>query len=138
MNAFLDLADHQIGGPRKAQQRAAERRAARKAADDRDRLNAAWRQWLHDRVEDLLVGQYGEAARELVAFLDRMMPGDGAALISAAERWRGADADVRFEILSLIDAAVIGLRERAGLPPFDDPLPDERPNVFLIVRELLA
>ena len=51
--------------------------------------------------------------------------------------WRDADADTRFLILVLVDAAVIRLRERAGLVPFDDPLRDEESNTFLTIRKLL-
>jgi hypothetical protein len=30
------------------------------------------------------------------------------------------------------------MRKRNGLPPFDDPPLDERPNAFLLARELLS
>ena len=54
-----------------------------------------------------------------------------------ADSWHSADADTRFLVLHLISAAIVQLRERNGLPPFDDPLFGQPPNVFLILRELL-
>jgi hypothetical protein len=64
---------------------------------------------------------------------------DGAALIRLVERgqWRSADLEIRLEILSLIDGAITALREKQGVPPFDDALPDEPANVFLAIREVL-
>jgi hypothetical protein len=44
---------------------------------------------------------------------------------------------MRFEILALVDAAIVRLRERSALTPFDDPLPHEPPNAFQIIKELL-
>jgi hypothetical protein len=63
-----------------------------------------------------------------------------AALIEfiASGPWGDADSDVRFEILSLLDAVIIRRREKMGLAPFDDALPDQPLNVFLILREQLA
>ena len=64
----------------------------------------------------------------------------GAALIELIKGgpWRHAAAETRFEVLVLIDTAIVGLRTRCGLPPFDDALPGDRPNVFLHIREVLT
>jgi hypothetical protein len=51
--------------------------------------------------------------------------------------WCSADADTRFEILALINAAITTLRGWHGLPSFDDPLSDQEPTGFLVIRELL-
>jgi hypothetical protein len=137
VNVFLDLAQQQISAPRKVQQRAVEKRAQRKALVEHDQLQRWWRRWRQERTEELLA-THGEKVRELVAFLDRMTPSDGMALIARVEAWRQADNDTRFEILSLVDNAIVRLREAHDLPPFDDPLPDEPPNVFLLIREALS
>jgi hypothetical protein len=65
---------------------------------------------------------------------------DGAALVSLVEAgpWRHADRDTRFEVLALIDTAIVSLRTRCDLLPFDDALPGDRPNVFPLIREVLA
>ena len=144
MNAFEDLAERQISAPRKARLRAAEKRserkvAERKAAKERQRLNAAWRQWQNEQREKLLAGPYGDQFSSLIDFLDDMSLYDGAALIAMVEAdWAHAGADMKFEALSLIDRAIIALRARKGLPAFDDPLSDEAPSVFQTIREALA
>ena len=48
-----------------------------------------------------------------------------------------ADSDTRFEILALIDAHIIKLREAHGLAPFDDGLNDEAPTAFQQIPEML-
>ena len=135
INAFLDLADRQINAPRQA--RAAEKRAARQAAE-REQL-AAWRRSHSERRGALLTGPYGDASRYLIGFLDSMTLDQGAALVSLVDAgpWRHANRDTRFEVLALIDTVIIDLRECHGLPAFDDPVGD-RPNVFLLIREALS
>jgi hypothetical protein len=63
---------------------------------------------------------------------------DGARLVEfvRAAGWARVDADTKFEVLSLINAAFTALRERAELPPFSDPLPGEESTAFLILREM--
>ena len=63
---------------------------------------------------------------------------DGVRLVEfvRAAGWERADADTKFEILSLINATITALRERAKLPPINDALPDEEPTAFLIIREM--
>ncbi len=143
MNAFLDLAERQIAAPRKAQMRAAEKRTARKLAmekalDERDAQLKAWRAWRRERVEALLSGLHGQAARELCGFLDGMTLASAGELVEFVRRgpWRSTDADTRFEILSLIDAAIIMRENIATWPPFDDALPfsDEKPTAFQIIE----
>jgi hypothetical protein len=138
INPFLDLADRQISAPRQARQRAVEKRAARQAAE-REQLAAAWRQWGEERREALRAAFRKDADR-LFEFLEAMRLQDGAALVSLVEAgpWRQAAADTRFEVLVVIDTAIVGLRTRCGLSPFDDALPGDRPNVFLYIREVLA
>jgi len=77
-------------------------------------------------------------AHDLIAFL-------GAMSINAAPQlnvhvhagpWPGADA--KFVPLGLIDGAIAALREKRGLLPFDNTLPDEPPSAFLEICEVLA
>ena len=139
VNHFFVVADWQIVAPVKARQRGVETRRARHAVHQ-DEPGTAYRQWRHEHREALLAGQHGDAARCLIDFLEDMGLHDGAALIRLVERgqWRSADFDTRLEILALIDSAIISLRERHGLPPFDDALPADPPNAFLLIREALA
>jgi hypothetical protein len=136
-DAWDDIASEQIVSPRKARMRAAEKRK-QKALQERNHLFREWQKWHKERKDELLGGPWGEPARELADYLERMTPEDASALVSMVEHgpWREADADTRFLVLALIDHSVIYLRENNGLEPFDDPLDDE-PSAFLIIKELL-
>jgi hypothetical protein len=141
MNAFLDYAEKQTPAAVKARQRAVEKRrakAAEKALAERDDLYRLWKKWRRERLDALLNGPHGAAAQELVAFLQAMKLEDGARLVELirAGGWERADADTKFEVLSLINITITALRERAGLEPLSDPLPDEESSAFLIIREL--
>ena len=141
-NAFLDFADKQTPAPVKARMRAAEKRAAtaaEKKLAEREQLHRLWKDYRAERLGELLKGPYAKAVHELLVFLGTTMPADETALIALVKRgpWRTANADTRFEVLSLVDAALTSQRERAGLPPFDDALPGEPPTAFGIIRELL-
>jgi hypothetical protein len=140
---FLDFADSQIPAPLMARHRAAEKRAElarRKALQERDHLLRRWLHWRGERLAQLLAGPQGDAVRDLVGFLDGMTFEQAPALVEfiATSQLRIADADTRFEILHLIDRAIASLREKQGLPPFDDALPGEAPTAFQIIRGLLS
>jgi hypothetical protein len=141
MNAFLEFAERQTPAAVKARQRAAEKRrakAAEKALAERDDLLRLWKRWRRERLDELLAGPHGTAARELVAFLQAMTLDDGTRLVEFIRTagWERVDADTKFEILSLINTAIMALRERAGLTPIDDALPHEESTTFLIIREM--
>jgi hypothetical protein len=142
--AFLALADRQISAPHKARMRAAEKRAqtrAEKAQVDQKTQFVLWRKWRSERTDALLAGPYADAARDLIDLLARLTPDGADMLIEAVTQgpWCNADSDTRFVVLALIDNTIVELRERNGLPPFDDPvLPDAPLNVFLRLREVLA
>jgi hypothetical protein len=136
VNVYVDLAERQIRAPRKARMRAAEKRAAK--TDDRENLARLYACWRRERVETLIAG-HGEAVLRLLAFLDSMTIDHAAELIAVIEQgpWRSVDADTRFQVLVLVDAAIVRLREKYGLTPFDDPLVGEPPNAFQIIKGLL-
>jgi hypothetical protein len=110
--------------------------AEKKLADDAHQLRA-WRCWRRECLEALCAGPYAEAAQALLDFLKTMTR--PSALIDFVEQgpWRDADANVRAEGLTLVDAVILRRRERMGLVPFDDALPDRPLNVFLVLREHL-
>jgi hypothetical protein len=136
-NPFLDVAARQIAAPVQARMRAARTRALRKALKERDDAHALWRVWRHERVERLLAGPYGADARALIEVLDRATLSSDFVGVVRRGPWPCADADTRFEILALIDTAIIALRERQKLPPFNDPIGDAPRDAFLQIRELL-
>jgi len=93
-----------------------------------------------ERRAELLEGPYSFEFRGLLSWLDEMTLRDGAALVAFVQalNWlRKAPKPVRQEALILISRAIIRLRERHRMPPFDDGLPWEAPTAFVRVRELL-
>ena len=136
-SVWVEFAEQQIASPRKARTRAAEKRDA--ALAERSNLHRGWRIWRRQRVEELTAGPHGAAVRALREFLAAMKLGDASALVAAVENgpWRDADADTRHEVLCLVDHAIIALRERSGLPPFDDRLPGQPPTAFEIIKGIL-
>jgi len=134
-NPWLDLAEKQIASPVKARSRAAEKRLKKKLEEDKI-LFRLWKKWQAERREQLM---QHEGADELIAFVETMTLEDADALIELIEHspLRHGNREVRSLTLSLISNAIVYLRERSGLEPFDDPLPDEEPTAFFIVREML-
>src|SRR5262249_31490029 len=135
MNAFLDLAETQIPAPVKARRRAAEKRAAtreEKALAERDAQFWHWQREHRAELDAALAGPHGGALAQLVAFLDAMTLESDRTLIEQVrpDDWRTADGDIRFLVLRLVGEAIMRLRERNGLPPFDDPLLDQPPSAF--------
>lgn len=114
------------------------RKAVREALQERSHEFRLWKHWRRERLDALLAGPYAEPAQALLTFL-RTMPG-ATALIDFIDAgpWDKADRNTRFEILALVDAAIIARRERMGLVPFDDALPGQPDNAFLILRARLS
>jgi hypothetical protein len=110
--------------------------AEKKLADDA-RLLRAWRRHRRERLEALLAGPYAEAVRALLSFCKTITTPTALINFITSGPWIDADMDVRAEVLALVDAVIIRRRERMGLVPFDDALPDRPLNVFLILREHL-
>jgi hypothetical protein len=141
-NLFLSIADQQISAPVKARQQAAERRAQTRLDQneaDRERLMKAWCAVQQRQIDDALVGPYGAQIATLLAFLKELSLEREAELVGfvQTDSWRSANADIRFLAMRLVGSRLARLREDAGLAPFDDPLPDEPPSVFLQIREML-
>lgn len=93
---------------------------------------------LEKRRKILTSGPYAGTAEALVAFLKALTLDDGEQLIEMAAIWQGAPSTTRYLVLQMIDEAMINLRERNGLAPFDDPLWDEPDNAFITIRRMLA
>jgi hypothetical protein len=139
MNPFEVYGDRQIPHPRKARLRAAEKRLL-KVHEEKQELSKAYRKYRAEKHEKLVTGPYKAAAGELIGFLESMDLESGTDLIVLVERgpWRNADRDTQYEILNLVNRAIVKLRERNGLCPFDDALEsDASLTVFQIIRGVL-
>ena len=102
-------------------------------------LLRAWRNWHHEQLKQTLAGPHGTAVAQVMATLKHMTPDSAPALISLMRDfdWSQMSAHVRLVVLHEINQAITRLRERAGLAPIDDPLPGQRLNAFLLIKEHL-
>jgi hypothetical protein len=127
-----------MNGGRAFQQKGKTPAAAEKKLTDDSRLRRAWRQWRRERLDALLAGPYGAPAQALLAFFKTMAGPTALIDFIKSGPWSSADEGTRFEILALVDAVIMKRREKLGLAPFDDALPDQPLNAFLILRAQLA
>jgi hypothetical protein len=100
---------------------------------------------LEKRRKALVSGPYAGTGEALIQFLKGITLEDGEKIVEMAMVWQGAPQTTRFLVMQIIDEAMINLRERNGLAPFDDPLPlgmcepDEEPdNVFFRIKRILT
>jgi hypothetical protein len=97
-----------------------------------------WKRWRRERLDALLAGPYAEPVQALLGFIKTMTGPSALVDFVISGPWAETNADVRFEILALIDAVIMKRREKMGLAPFDDALPGQPENTFLILRAHLA
>lgn len=153
-NPFEILANQQLVQAAKRRHKDAEKRAAKsvvlsdkdapmignameKARDKRDAQVANYGRQKANELDELLHGPYEREMRGLVAFLKGMTADSADALVSIANaQWiRDADLHTKHAVLSLIADAILKLRVRNGLAPFNDAIGDEAPTAFQIVRK---
>lgn len=86
---------------------------------------------------------YGEWFRRFVATLNHFSIEHGDRMIEyvrvESKKWlAGASVEIRHAALTAIDNRCVKIRERAGLPPFDDTMPGEEDNVFFTCKSVLG
>lgn len=154
-NPFEQLANLQQTAASKAKDRAAERRLAKhvmqsdreapmvasateKEAWEKQQLLKAFNKAMTQRRLDLINGKYGAEVKGLLNILDTLTESSAPALMSylAKCQWfLHADYASRMDVLSVIHDHIVRFRIRSGMSPFDDPMWDEPPNAFLIIRK---
>jgi len=118
----------------------AQQHATEKALQDRNRL---YRNYKAAKKQDLAAlyadPEWGDALRKFVATLTHFGPEHAERMVEyvSSHRLTGAPADIRFAALQQCDYRITRIRQRAGLVPFDDPLPGEEDNVFLLCKKAL-
>lgn len=117
--------------------------AAQIAAEkEKEDLSKAYLGWRREQREALLNGPHGEKAKKLVHWCTRMSLTDAPEMISrvrAAMVWaEDLEPADRVTLLRMLNNAIVSLRERNGLPPFDDGLPDEEPKAYHQLKSLLG
>lgn len=90
----------------------------------------------------LLNSEHGKDYAALIAILKQELTpvtAKNLALHIKQASWiKRCDQHQRHTILSIIDAKIIRHRELQGLPPMDDAIFDEPPNLFLIIRKAIT
>ena len=116
-----------------------------KAKAEKEKLWNLYLDELEKRRKVLVSGPYAGTAEALIGFLKQLKLDDGEKLIQMAMVWQSAPRTTRFLVLQLIDEAMVYLRVKNGLSPFDDPLPEtmvvageETENAFLRIRDILS
>ena len=107
-----------------------------KALQDDARLLRAWKQWHREERIAVLAGAHGPALAELFHMLDNMnymRPRQLLGLVQSIA-WTAIDYPTRLVVLHETNSAIGKQRDRLGLAPFDDGLPDDPPNVFRLIR----
>lgn len=112
--------------------------AMEEARDERNALMAGYRRHKAKVRDDLIAGPHGRDVAALVATLKGLTPDSASALVEfvlGAEWIRQTDLDTRHAILSMIGDAIVKLRIRNGMAPFDDAIGDEPLTAFQIIRK---
>lgn len=107
---------------------------------EKDKLSAAYNRDRRKRIDALCEGEHGEKIKDLSRFLRRMDLTSGRDLIArieAADWAQGMPPNDRLLLLSIISGAILSMRERNGLPAFEDPIWDQPPNVFQQIKAIL-
>lgn len=158
MNYFEQLAETQQTAASKAKDRAREKRAAKavvtsdadapmmpsaqeKAQREKSELARQWRRWRRERSDIILEGPHARDYRGLLLLVGSLTPDSAPALVQYVQRaaWlQAADREVRRTALTVIDDAIVLLRVKHGMSPFDDSLPDEPPTAFEEIRAALG
>lgn len=143
MNAFLDLAEEQIVAPVKAKLKRREARQQivlspqEKKIRENQQLSRQFIKWKKERREALRTN--GKEISDLLDLLDTITFSSGPVLVSyleSAEWLRSLERNIKDDLLSAIADAIIKVREKEGLPPFDDALPGEPPKIFEKIKEI--
>jgi hypothetical protein len=116
------------------------RRTHQQELVDNARLLRAWHAWHREEFATALAGPHGATITELMTLLDRLKLNSAAALLAFIRRcdWNSVSYETQLTVLHQINDRITRMRERHGLPPFDDPLPGQPDNVFRIVRSILT
>jgi hypothetical protein len=114
------------------------RGAEKQIAED----NAQFRRYRRAKAAEYraaLAGPNGELVKELHDALKKLTIDQTEILLNAVELYDWSDVSLgsRYTIISMIDDAIVRLREQNGLAPFDDSIFDEDPTVFEICKTKL-
>ncbi len=127
MNTSPMLFDFADSKPRKGHtpaERARTEAIIEQAAED-SYLIKEWRRWRAKEVTIALAGPHGADLAGLIAEL-KASPWDAIHSSAILAQWQGDDSDergIRGLVRRVVNAFIADKREKAGLPPFSDPIP---------------
>jgi hypothetical protein len=112
--------------------------AMEQAQRDKGELLAGFKRAKKAEHQALLASEHGAAYGRMMAIVKRL-PDSAVELVENLRKgWVLAlSAQQKFVVLSMIDARIIRVREMDGRPPFDDPLPGQPDNLFIICRKII-
>jgi hypothetical protein len=117
----------------------------RNSKQDRERKRAgdakmyrAWKKFHAEEKAAVLAGPHARTLVELFRMfsaLEHVKPAQLVGFIGAID-WSGIDHQTRLTVLHELNNTIVRHREKRGLAPIDDPLPDQPDNAFRIVKKL--
>jgi hypothetical protein len=115
-------------------------RALEKELADNSTLLRQWHEWHAEQRAEAVAGPHGASVAQLLDVLSSLTLRSGVELVTfiGSQDWSDIDFDTKFTCLHEIDTCITALREKAGMPPFDDGFPPERTTGFLIIRHLMT
>lgn len=115
-----------------------------KALDERNRQLRNYRATKRAQLLELYADPlHGEWLRKFITTLGHFGAEHADRMLEYVERearkWLAtAPIDIRYAALEAIDNRCVAIRTRAGMPPFEDPMPWEEPNVFFAAKGFLG
>jgi hypothetical protein len=92
-----------------------------------------------EELKEALAGPHGAVVSKTIVALGAMNINNAGALVAAVEQidWTDVSAKTRVVLLHQVNAAITELREKRGLPPFDDGPPGTADNAFRRIKAVL-
>lgn len=146
MNPFEELASKQIANPVKSRLKAVETRRTRSAEAEKklaegDRLLKLYKGEQKRQLQALLNGPFGRDVRGLLQFMRTMTLESAPALVALVKSvaWvRALPEDHKHILLRLISSGIAQVREKNGLPPFDDEIFGQQPKAFSQIKSVVG
>jgi hypothetical protein len=112
--------------------------AEKKLADDA-KLLRLWRKHHRDELNLVLAGPHGAVLGELFRMFKNLQHVQPAQLIGFTRSidWSSIAYDIRLAVVHELNTAIIALREKHGLAPIEDNLPDEPDTPFHVIRAIM-
>jgi hypothetical protein len=112
---------------------------AEKELRDNARLLRAWKKFHAEEKAAVLAGPYAITLAELFrmfANLKHVQPAQLVGFVGAID-WGAIDYQTRLTVLHELNTAITRYRERRGLEPISDPLPNEPNSPFRTIKAIL-